>query len=339
MTVTLNNIATELGISHMTVSRALKGDTAVAQKTRQRVLDQALKMGYRPNASARSMRSGQFGTLGLLAGSITSYLPGMLMRGIRDGCQKLDLHLQVDSITQEQADDQTYLPRFLQYACVDGLMVSYTGPNDAMASHIEKQNLPAIWINDQRTHNAVYPDETQGGQIAAQAMIDHGHKRIAFATLQLAGHFSTQARLDGINQQLIGANLPNAQLLDEILSQESGIDRSGMPLLLSLLKRPNRPTAIICRGQAEVVCAYAAAMSQGLSIPEDLSIMAFNDKTILDVCALPIDTLVIPFQQLGEKVAMMTHKLTQHPNAPITSQTVAYEKIISADSIASPSSK
>jgi LacI family transcriptional regulator len=338
MSVTLNNIATELGISHMTVSRALKGDPAVAEKTRNRVLDQALKMGYRPNVSARSMRSGQFGTLGLLAGSIRSYLPGSLMRGIREGCEKLDLHLQIDSITQEQADDPTFLPRFLQYACVDGLMVSYTGHKDALANHIDQHRLPAVWINDQRSHNAVYPDEIQAGQIMAQTLLDHGHRRIGFAALQLTGHFSTQVRLDGINAQLTQAGLPDAMLLDETISADSGIDRSCVPMLLRLLQRSDRPTALICRGLAEATCAYAAAMQLGLNVPADLSIVAFNDKVILDVCALPIDTLLIPFHALGEAVAVMTHELTQQPTHSIPSQVIAYGDIQQSGSIAAPAS-
>ncbi|HAI13491.1 MAG TPA: hypothetical protein DCM28_17420 [Phycisphaerales bacterium] len=336
MTVTLNNIATELGVSHMTVSRALKGDPAVAEKTRNRVLDTALKMGYRPNASARSMRSGQFGTLGLLAGSITSYLPGMLMRGIRDGCEKLDLHLQIDSITQEQADDSSYLPRFLQYACVDGLMVSYTGPNAALANHIQQQRLPAVWINDRQTHNAVYPDEIQGGKIAAEHFINHGHRRVGYAALNLTDHFSTNDRLAGINQTLTASGLSEAQRLDGHLASGSEIDQSGMPVLLRMLQRPDRPTALICRGQADATCAYAAAMQLGLRVPEDLSIVAFSDKPILDVCALPIDTLVIPFRTLGEKVATMTHQLTQDPSHQVASETIAYGKIESAGSTTQP---
>jgi LacI family transcriptional regulator len=336
MSVTLNNIATELGISHMTVSRALKGDPAVADKTRKRVLSAALKMGYRPNASARSMRSGRFGSLGLLAGTVNSYLPGSLIRGVRDGCAALDLHLQVDSISDDQANDQSYLPRFLQYACVDALMISHTGAHDMLTELINHQRLPAVWINEMQDTNAVYPDEQQGGRIAAEYLLAMGHKKIAYAAAHLVDHFSTKVRYQGINATLAQAGLPQAKMIAAPDAMGNEINQSALPTMVDFLKQADRPTAIICRGQADAVCAYAAAMQLGLRVPEDLSIVTFNDKPILSVCALPIDTLIIPFLELGVEVAKMTNHLAMNPDEQIASQVITYQGIQSAGSCQPP---
>lgn len=332
MSVTLTNIATELGISHMTVSRALKGDPAVADKTRKRVLSAAMKMGYRPNASARSMRSGRFGTLGLLAGTVNSYLPGTLIRGVRDGCESLDLHLQVDSISDTQATDPSYLPRFLQYACVDALMISHTGSHDLLTQLIDQQRLPAVWINEDQPTNAVYPDEHAGGRIAAQHLINLGHRNIGYSAVHLVDHFSTKARLDGMNAALSEAGLPAAKMFALPDAVGSEINQSALPTMVEALKTSDRPTAIICRGQADAMCTFAAAMQLGLRVPQDLSIVAFNDKPILSVCALPIDTLIIPFLELGVEVAKLTNHLAMNPDEQVASKVIAYDAVQQAGS-------
>lgn len=303
------DLAERIGVARKTVQRALTGQPGVSQKMRHRVVAEARKLGYRPNAAARTMRSGSFGTIALMSTTSrsASHMPRQLLDGAQQVAEEHGLMLVVSAHTLEQFTEPDFRPRVLREHATDGLLINYQQDvPDQMLEVIRSFRLPTAWVNVRAVEHCIHPDDFGAGRQAAEMLLRAGHREIGYISHHGTRHYSIVDRCRGVEAALAEAGL--ALSLKEM--RDGYPTPEGMGHVRRWITGPNRPTAVICYEQQEAVCVYAAAMVAGLSVPDDLSVVSFGADVLRDRVGLPIDTWVVPFEELGrqsmEKVIAMT---------------------------------
>jgi LacI family transcriptional regulator len=293
--VNQTTIARRLNLSQRTVSACLSGSGKISKQTRQRVLETANEMGYRPNRSALSMRTGRFNTVAMLQSTQPGFsdLPEFLLSGLQDGLIRLGVHLMIASVPDEQLCDEGFLPSVLREWAVDGFLVNYNyGFSLKMVDVIERNHLPSVWLNCKRTHDCSYPDDVGAGRRLTEHLLGLGHRRIAFFSHRLfEGHFSVGDRYFGYSEAMAEAGLPARKLF--YADGEGNSSEDALRFVRSVLESPDRPTAIVAYEIREATRILYMSLRLGLSIPEDLSLVTVCERPAEDL-GLPITVLRIP---------------------------------------------
>ena len=295
MQVTQKQIAAYVGVDQAAVSRALSGtgrliglsDTRVAE-----IRQAAAKLGYLPNASARGMRAGKFGTIALVLSAHMgrSYLPERTLSGICDALGERDLHLTIARLPDEKLTDAGFVPKILREYCCDGMLIDYTDDIPAkMIDLIEHLRQPAIWLNRKRDHDCVYPDDMAIGRMATRRLLEAGHRRIAYVDWGAGwkqlddAHYSQRDRQAGYVEAMKAAGLAPRPIRREDRDNEAQAKRL-CETVTHLLAEDDRPTAFVAYADQFARRAAAAALRQGLRVPEDLSLVtvAASEMETLD---------------------------------------------------------
>ncbi len=300
--VTLKDIAERAGVAQITVSYVLRNMGRVSDKTRKRVLAVADELGYRPNASARMMRSGRYSTVAFVSSASINFHPHQLLHGASRELAARDMNLTY-TVMEHWENIKESAPRIFRELCVDGLLVHFAlnVPQDVMEL-IHSSRVPILWINTRGEHDCVYPDEADGGRVAAEHLVELGHRRIAWMENTRLGakrHYSMEDRLRCFNDVLheVGGE---AVEIDCPVSDLSNADaaRRRLALARELLGREDRPTAVLTMGGELAEPILFAATELGLKVPEDLSLLTFSPEPVCQ-SGTPISTLIQPFEETG----------------------------------------
>ena len=326
MRATIKQIAERSGLSVPTVSRILsdKGD-AHQETTRQRVLDAARDLGYRPNSSARAMRRGKFDNIALLQSatdSVRSLLPMGLLIGMQEAAAEHEMRLSVASLPDTRLTDPTYVPQMLREWSADGLLINYNADIPAgLVALIAEYAIPAVWINSLHMADCVFPDDEKAGYDAAIHLLELGHTKIAFVDFNGTGHYSAEARRSGYARAMQSAGrLP--RLINGFLQN---IGFNNVLSQVTALLGNDWPTAMIAYGPETMRPLLIGAMLVGKRVPQDLSLILFSTSE-REALHLPIDTMILPEEQIGRQaVAMLMQKIAA-PQSPIPPLPVAFEK-------------
>lgn len=307
MAITQRDIAKHVGVSLMTVSYAMRDDVRIAVETRRKVQQAALELGYRPNASARAIRDGRFGAIGVLMATHVSrsVLQFDTLWGIIEEMSRQDLHLTVGQIPDQKLIDDGFTPKLLREWSVDGLLINYTMNFPAhTVSLIRQFKLPSIWINNKLSSDCVYPDDLQAGREATKKLILAGHRKIAYVCFKDSGHYSEKDRTTGYVQAMQEAGLaPNLQTTNTRFD--------GIAKVQTLLSSADRPTAMTSYGLTELHDACALALSMSLRIPDDLSFLPIDGGNGR-LGTLDFSAMVRPSYELGvEAVRLMVQKIAK----------------------------
>jgi LacI family transcriptional regulator len=320
---TQHQLAKLAGVSQVTVHRVLSGHSAVTDEVRERVLRLAESTGYRVNASAKAMREKRFGCVTLLCGTDDRFsrLPEGLMAGILRGAEQHDISVAMASLPDDRLVDPNFIPHALRKWMSDGLLIKYdTAIPAALELHMARWQIPSVWLNSKHLSDAVHPDEFQGGREAAEVLLRRGHRRLAFASYVHPRdashgefHYSFTDRLAGAQSKAAahGCECPR------VGAEEVWKSGQMVPDLRQLLSTSDRPTGVICYGPREAHAVQMAAVSLGMRVPEDLSIIMFTGGLDRDWC-MNFDYIRIPEHECGfEGVKMLLGKLGQNAKAPV----------------------
>jgi LacI family transcriptional regulator len=322
MNITQKDIAAKLGVSNQLVSYALNGTGTVSDQMRQRIVATAAELGYRPNTSARVIKTGRFGCIGILMSTIRnrSALQSLLMEGIHDELALHDQHLMLVKSPDEPLTNEATMPRLLREWMVDGLLVAFNlSTPPGMIETIRRHNIPSIWLNSDQEIDCVRPADEAAGYDAARHLQELGHRRIAYVTNTKSQHYSVAHRESGYRRAMREAGL-KAQVLkidtDEPRDQQ-------LEISLRWLNSPARPTGMIFYSTDMALIAYYAAECLGLRIPQDISLIGCGEVPVYCPCAA-LDTMMVPFSEVGKvAVRQLLHKI-EHPNESLPLQQVPF---------------
>ncbi|MDB5536576.1 MAG: LacI family DNA-binding transcriptional regulator, partial [Devosia sp.] len=267
------------GVSQATVSLVLNGvaNARISKATRRRVLDAAEALGYR-RGKAHPVPEGRKRVIGLFIDEVsTTPFSAQFIEGARDEAALQDVSVATFCTRSDPA---------LEQAAID-LLVSQKTIGVIYTSLITRQlvvpemfsALPLVLLNcyeRKLRYPTVVPGDIVGGYVATEALLKTGHRRIA----HLAGESFIEASVDrqhGFRQAMADWQVP----VDESLVSLGGWTlRHGRERALALLSRPDRPTAVFCFNDRMAIGCYQAAQSLGLRIPQDVSIMGFDDEDL-----------------------------------------------------------
>lgn len=214
------DVARQAGVSRATVSLVLNGrmDIQIPEATRQRVQAIARELGYRPHRSGRAVRTGKTGNIAFLLSTVSerSLFSPRLLDGLIDAAAEHDQHLLVSRISDEKLTDVDFVPKILREFAADGLVINYNSQTPPrLAELIMAAKIPAIWINDKRAFDCVFPDDFAAAKSATEHLIAAGHTRIGYAGWMPGPHYSMGDRLAGYQAALATHGLSECFVLLE----------------------------------------------------------------------------------------------------------------------------
>jgi len=250
MAVTIDHLASETGVSRVTVSRALRGVGRMSQDTRTRILVAAKRLKYRPNAYARGISTGRFGSVGLLldTSSMRSEISPQFLTALTRALSEGGNRLLVGRVNEAEVDNPDYLPDFVREWAVDGIVSNY---HVELPPHIlramQDNGTPWVEFNRKVPHRAVYADEFRAGVDVTDRLLAQGHRRIAYvdhAFHHFNGGRRHYSREDRLNGYLHAMNV--ARVTPQVNVDQQPLDRPGLIRLIDdLLHGPQPPTALI----------------------------------------------------------------------------------------------
>lgn len=286
------------GVSQATVSLVLNGvpNARVSKATRRRVLDAAEALGYR-RGKAHPVPEGRKKVIGLFIDEVsTTPFAAQFIEGARDEAALQDVSVATFCTRADPA---------LEQAAID-LLVSQKTIGLIYTSLITRQvivpdmfaELPLVLLNcyeRKLRYPSVVPGDIAGGYVATEALLKAGHRRIA----HLAGESFIEASVDrekGFRQAMADWQVE----VDETLVSLGGWTlRHGRERALALLSLPHRPTAVFCFNDRMAIGCYQAAQSLGLRIPQDVSIMGFDDEDLSGFLDPGLSTMVLPHDEMA----------------------------------------
>jgi LacI family transcriptional regulator len=317
MKATLKDIARETGLSLSTVNHVMKGRGVFRAETKQLVLAIAQKLGYRPNVFAQGVRSGRFNSVALLLSerSDSFYLPKAMLESLHDTLAAEHMSMLVTRLPDQLLSDQGVVPRVLQQCMVDGLLIDYISSFPAgMVDLIRRYKVPVVWINSRQKMNAVHPDDLAAGSQAARHLLSLGHRRIAFAS-PISEHYSLADR-----RRSAAAAIRQAGGVAQLWPAPD--PAAALPAVYAArLREKMPPTAVIAYDLCLATAIHAAALSQGLRVPQDLSLLTFHD--VPDI-SIGITTYLIPAESMGREAVGMVLRRIADPATDLPSAVIPF---------------
>jgi DNA-binding LacI/PurR family transcriptional regulator len=303
MTVTLTELAQKAGVSIATVSRALNNTNhPMNEATRERILQLANELGYRPNMVARGLKTERTYTIGLIVDNIVSPFTPLIIRGIQD---HLKIHNYFSLIINADwdPDAETEAIHQLISRSIDGIIF--------VESHLRGTNLtldlankPYVFVHrlfSWTFGNSVLVDERYGARLAVEHLAKLGHRRIAF--------INGPRDWDAAVNRLIGYKEVLAQLgipYDPALVEDGNWEvQSGYPAAKKFLALPQQPTAIFAANDLMALGAIYAIQEAGLRVPEDIAIVGYDDREITSISRPTITTVTLPCYEMGQTSAQL----------------------------------
>jgi DNA-binding LacI/PurR family transcriptional regulator len=271
--VTSFDVAELAGVSQSTVSRAFTPEAKVSKKTRQKVFAAAAKLGYQPDAIARSLSTQHTRIIGIVMADITSPFYPYVLEKFTRRLQELTRQVLLFNPAPDQ-DIDDILPLVMQYR-VDGLIITSATISSEMADVLARAGTPVILFNRYvlgANCSAVCCDNVEGARKIADFLLDSGHKRPAY----IAGDANTSTNID--REKGFSDRLRERGIINWYHEQGEYTYEAGYAATLRLLQRAEPPDAIFCANDVMAIGAVDAARHElGLQVPQDLSIVGFDD--------------------------------------------------------------
>ncbi len=297
----MKDVARHAGVSQTTVSFVINNvadDNNIPAETQERVWESVRELAYRPNATARNLRSQQTHTIGFVSDEIaTTPFAGQMIQGAQDQAWqhgKLILlvntggneHMQseaVEALLERQVDGIIYATMY--HHQVEPPPALYEVPTVLLDCFVADHSLPSV-----------VPDEAVGGSAATEFLIGRGHRQIGF--LQNTDQIpATIGRMQGYRTALAAHGIAYDESL--VVADDSD-QQGGYRAAKALLDRPTRPTAIFCFNDRMAMGAYLAASDLGIAIPAELAIVGFdNQETIAPWLRPALTTMQLPHYAMG----------------------------------------
>lgn len=317
MSVTIKDIAAELGLSVATVSKALSGYPDVAPATRQLVRETALRLGYQPSAAARSLRTRRTDTIGLVFCIVDRHLTDPyyldLLASIGEECARQGFDLLLSACPDRKLERSAY-ERMVSGKRVDGMILTGTRHQDERIVYLMEKGIPFVAfgrLDDNGEFPHVDVDGAKGVNDGVQHLIEQGYRRIGFIGLPqelvCAGH-----RFQGYRATLEENGLgfdPRLVLYCQRLTQKAGYQ--AMQRLLELDEPPD--AAFVC-SDVMALGAMKAVRARGLTVGRDFGIVGFDDIPMAAQAQPSLSSIRQPIYEVGTLLCrMLVHLIRGEP--------------------------
>lgn len=315
---TIKDVAREAGVSYSTVSRVLNDYEHIRPEKRQRVLEAMAQLGYQVNLQARSLVMGRSNLVAMLVHDLGNPYTAQIVQAIDTTLEQADYNLVLFTTHQNKAKEADFVDNFTQ-RMVDGLLLLIPFDSETYLGKLRERGVPYVVIADTQQLDRFSPmvgiTNWQGAYEAMRYLIGLGHRRIGF----ISGHplfLSTAERLEAYKAALTDHGLA----FDETLVRPGGYQyQPGYEAAHTLLALPNPPTAIFASNDLSAQGVYDAARARGLRIPEQLSVVGYDDIPQAAYLHPPLTTVRQPLLEMGSAAARLLLDLIAHPGQTVQS--------------------
>ncbi|MGJ5620866.1 LacI family DNA-binding transcriptional regulator [Sulfitobacter sp. MF3-043] len=320
---TLYDVAARSGVSTATVSRCLNFPDQVTERTRGKVMEAVIALGYSPNFGARVMAQRRTNTIGAIIPTMEN---AIFARGLQAFQEELRVHgytLLVASSSYKPDIEEEQIKSLVARGA-DALLLIGHDRRPEIYEFLEKQRVPVLvtWAFDRaQARPSVGFDNRAAMRNMARIVIDLGHRHLALISAEVSQNDRARERLEGIKEAMVEKGL-NAKDL-EIIMTPYGIE-NGAAAFEKLMQPPARATAVFCGNDVLAVGALRAARTMGLEVPKDVSIIGFDDIELAQVAYPALTTVHVPHREMG-KCAARTLVDMLNGNGPIETQELASE--------------
>lgn len=317
MSVTIKDIARVVGVSHTTVSRALRGHPAISQETVSRVQQIANELGYVPNKAARGLKTRRSGILGVIVRRIVDPFFGEVLDGIEEVLSERDYSLFLAASQRDPVREETIV-RLMSERRVDGVIICSTQVGEEHRQQLEQFGVPTVLINNQAADDiihSVYHDDAEGSRQLTRYLIELGHTKIAYLGNAQADR-TTEDRKKGYTSEM------RRQMLtvppEYVIDGPNGLADGGRIGTQNFLERSSLPTSIVCYNDVMAIGAMRTLNEAGFRVPEDISVTGFDNIDLAAYVTPPLTTFDQPKYELGRQAALMMLRLLDKRDDDVT---------------------
>jgi LacI family transcriptional regulator len=336
MAVRLKDIARDLGVSVVTVSKVLRGNADIGDETRKRVLKRMKELNYQPNMMARGLASGRTYTVGLIVPDLVHPFFAEFAKSL-GGVLRTSSRALILASSEEDPEIERQEIRTLLNRGVDVLIIASCQANLRNFYELGDDRTPYLLFDRNFPHLAAHfvgSDDVLVGEMATNHLIEIGRKRIA----HIGGKNSSPSfdRLRGYKNALSAAGLPTPESL--VVSrervEESG-DMVGFQVMQELLKLKAKPDAVFCYNDLTAVGAIEATLQGGLKVPEDIAFIGCGNLRYANYLRVPLSSIDHGTTELGRVAGQFALELSSTPEQDprsvlVPSTLVARESTIGA---------
>jgi len=293
----IKDIARIANVSCSTVSRALQRSSLISSRTTEKIQRIAQESGYRASAIARGLVTQRTKTIGVVVTSIADPFVSEVVNGIEECGNDHGYSVFLGNSNADPDRERKVVHSFAERR-VDGIVVTSSRVGALYIPLLSEMKVPIVLVNNQHPGEFVHSvmiDNVQGSLEATNHLIQLGHRRISYVGDRF-GHQSDTERLAGYRAALERADLP---FLPELVIHGDGRSEGGMAAVETLLRLANPPTAIFCYNDMTALGALRRIHVSGLCVPDDISVVGFDDLFIASYTYPPITTVRQPMRRMG----------------------------------------
>jgi LacI family transcriptional regulator len=313
--VTIVDVANEAGVSYATVSRVVNNKDHVSPEKRERVLRAMARLGYTVNTQARSLAGGSSHVVGLLVNYLISDYVVKIMCGIDTALQAHQYDLVMYSAHTQYSKESTYVTKLTRHLA-EGLLLVLPQQAQSYLDALRQRHFPHVlvdYLSDGEQAPSVATTNFRGAYEATAYLLQLGHRRIGLITGDLETGCARQ-RLEGYKAALKDYHV----LADShLIYQGLFFQTQGYQGAHHLLALPDPPTAIFASNDQMAFGVMEAARERGLRLPEDLSVVGFDDILQASHVHPQLTTVRQPMEEMGHRAALLLLQYIAHPDAEI----------------------
>ena len=306
MPVTIKDVARESGVNTSTVSRALNNTYGVNDETRKHVMEVATRLNYRTNQVARGLVTGRLHTIGLVVSDIRNPFFAEVARGAEDAANRAGHDLILCNSDLKAEKQMGYFDSLLAKR-VDGIVMnSVAALSHAQQDQLWAAGVPIVLLNRSsvyRRFSSVLGDNLQGGEIAGNYLIDLGHTKVGHITGPRA-HGNLADRAKGFLKAFHDKGLPEPQVIYGEHTFAGGYESANQ-----LLGPDRKITAVFAGNDVLAFGCIRTAIERGIRIPDDLSIIGFDNVEISQITSPPLTTVDQPKYEIGKAAIEMLQNM------------------------------
>lgn len=331
MAVTIKDVAALAGVSPSTVSRTCKNNPSISEETKERVRKAMAELGYEPNFQASNLASQNSRTIGIIlpASAKEVYENSFYLEAIQGISHYCNGRQYMTTIVtgQDEAEILNAVRSMSRSGKVDGFIILYSKKDDPIIDYLFNEGLLYILIGKatQYTNQTIYIDNDNllAGREAAEYLYQLGHRRIAYLGSDSSLMFSAD-RKAGYQLALASHQLP---VRPEYCVEVKNVSENNEEAIRGLLMQKNRPTAILVSDDILAVSLERVCLENHLAIPEDLSIISFNNSLFARLTSPQLTSIDIGAGQLGSEAASQIINHIENPNLLATKIIVPHHLI------------
>ncbi len=302
MRATIKDIAREVGVHPSTVSRVLNGKAEIyhiRKETIDKIQRVAKRLNYKPNEIARGFRLKKTNTIGLIIPDISNPFFSRISRSIEQEASRNNYSVILCSTNENQTREDDSIQMLISKR-IDGLILVPVQDDATQVKELTEEKFPLVLVDrifENIKTNAVITDSYYDAYRATEYLIKNGHRKIAFISGR-SNIYTIKNRLQGYRACLNEYHIP---FREEWVSPGGFLLDSGYAGMKSILELSDRPTAVLASGNLVTIGSIKAVLEKGLTIPDDLSIIAFADMHSSPYFVAPLTVIAHPLELIGKE--------------------------------------